>query len=124
MGIFQNIKKMVYIAVDKIRKGFIKARDAISRFFRKALDMMKTGISKLASKVRGVILGASHFIRKVGNAFVEGTKNYSLDREVGQWYETTVTRKISPEEVPEKYRRMEGEFEEDDTEELEAAMEY
>ena len=42
----------------------------------------KKVINKLESRVRGVILGATHFFRKVGNKYQEGTKNYSLEEEI------------------------------------------
>lgn len=128
MGLLQKAKEkaknLFYIAVDKIKGAVVKVKNALTRFFEKALNLMKTVVNKLASKVRGVILGASHFIRKIGNKYQEGTKNYSLEEEIGQWNETTVTRDIGLEEVPQEYRTMEDEFEIDDTRELDAALSY
>lgn len=119
MGIFKNF---FYIAKEKIKNAFVKVRNALTRFFERALDMMKKVINKLASRVRGVILGAAHFFRKVGNKYQEGTKNYSLEEEIGEWNETTVTREISLEDMPPKYRVLDDEFEINDTEELDMAL--
>lgn len=119
-----SVKKFYYIAKDKLKKGYIKIKNALTKFFQKAIDMMKKVIDKLASKVRGVILGASHFFRKIGNKYQEGTKNYSLEEELGEWNETTVTREIGLEDVPPKYRTLDDEFEVDDTKELDEALAY
>lgn len=62
---FNSVKKFYYIAKDKLKKGYIKIKNALTKFFQKAIDMMKKVIDKLASKVRGVILGASHFLEKL-----------------------------------------------------------
>lgn len=121
---FNSVKKFYYIAKDKLKKGYIKIKNALTKFFQKAIDMMKKVIDKLASKVRGVILGASHFFRKIGNKYQEGTKNYSLEEELGEWNETTVTREIGLEDVPPKYRTLDDEFEVDDTKELDEALAY
>lgn len=117
-----GLKELFYIGVEKIKSAFIKVKNALTKFFQKALDMMRAVVNKLASKVRGVILGATHFFRKIGNKYQEGTKNYSLEEELGEWNETTVTRDISLEDVPPQYRTMEDEFEIDDTRELNEAL--
>ncbi len=96
----------------------------MARFYEKAQSMMRTVINKIASKVEGVILGAAHFFRKVGNGYLEGSKNYSLEEELGEWSETTITRKISMEDVPPQYREMSDGYEIDDTRELDAALTY
>ena len=117
-----GIKDWFYIAVDKIKSAFVAVINEMTKFFEKAISMMKTVINKLASKVRGVILGAAHFFRKVGTKYQEGTKNYSLEREIGDWNETTVTRDIDLKDVPPKYRTMDEEFEVDDTKELDESL--
>ena len=122
MGIFSKVKELFYIAKEKIKNAFVKVQNALTRFFQKAIDMMKKVIDKIATKVRGVILGAAHFFRKVGNKYQEGTKNYSLEEELGEWNETTVTREIELEDVPPKYRTLDDEFEVDDTRELDEAL--
>ena len=122
MGLISKAKEVFYIAKEKIKNAFVKVKNALTRFFQKALDMMKKVIEKIATRVRGVILGAAHFFRKVGNKYQEGTKNYSLEEEIGEWNETTVTRDISLEDVPPKYRTLDDEFEVDDTRELDEAL--
>ncbi|WP_455193942.1 hypothetical protein [Eubacterium ramulus] len=122
MGIISKAKELFYIAKDKIKSAFVKVKNALTRFFEKALNMMKVVLNKIAAKIRGVILGASHFFRKVGNKYQEGTRNYSVEEELGEWNETTVTREIELEDVPPKYRTLDDEFEIDDTRELDEAL--
>ena len=124
MGILQSIKNLYYIAKEKIKNAFVKVKNALTKFFEKALNMMKVVVEKIAAKVRGVILGSAHFFRRVGNKYQEGTKNYSLEEELGEWNETTVVRNIELEDVPTKYRTMSDEFEIDDTHELDEALSY
>lgn len=99
-----------------------KLGKVLKKIFEKALSMMKTVIQKLEAKIRGVILGATHFFRKVGNKYQEGSRNYSLDEEIGEWKETTVTRQIEQEDLPPQYRTMNEEFEIDDSRELDGAL--
>ena len=122
MGLISKAKELFYIAKDKIQRAFVRVKNALSRFFELALSMLKTVINKLADKVRGVILGAAHFFRKVGNKYQEVTRSYSVEEELGEWSETTVTREISLEDVPPKYRTLDEEFEIDDTRDLDAAL--
>ncbi|GEM_PF-2259226 len=124
MGIISGIKNLFYIVKEKIKSAFVKVKNAMTRFFEKALNMMKKVVDKLASKVRGVILGSAHFFRKIGSKYQEGTKNYSLEEEIGEWNETTVTREIPLEDVPPKYRTLDDEFDMDDTRELDAVLAY
>jgi hypothetical protein len=122
MGIVSKVKELFYIGKEKLKNGWVKVKNELTKFFEKALDMMNIVIDKIASKVRGVVLGASHFFRKVGNKYQEGTKNYSLEEELGEWNETTVTKEIELENVPPKYRTLDNEFEVDDTRELDEAL--
>lgn len=122
MRLLSKAKELYYIAKEKIKNGFIKVKNALTRFFEKALNMLKTVISKLAAKVRGVLLGSAHFFRRIGNRYQEGTKNYSLEEEIGEWNETTVTRDITLEDIPPQYRTLDDEFEIDDTCELDAVL--
>lgn len=122
MGLLSSINNFFYIAADKIKSAFVRVRDAMARFFEKALSMMKITLEKLKNRIRGAILGASHFFRKVGNKYQEGTKNYTVDEELGEWNEITVTREVSINDVPPKYRVLDDEFEIDDTGELDAAI--
>ena len=118
----EGIKKVFYIAKEKIEKGIVAIKNALTKFFEAALSFLRTVMKKLVARIRGVILGAANFFRKVGNKYQEGSKNYSLDQELGDWNETTVTRNISVDDLPPKYRTMEEEFEVDDTVELDNAV--
>lgn len=124
MGIISGIKNFFYIAKEKIKSAFVKVKNAMTHFFEKALNMLRKVVDKLASRVRGIILGSAHFFRKIANKYQEGTKNYSLEKEIGEWNETTVTREIPLEDVPPKYRTLDDEFDMDDTQELDAALGY
>ena len=122
MGLISMAKKLFYIAKEKIKNAFVKVKNALTRFFQKAIDMMKKVIDKIVTKVRGVVMGAAHFYRRIGNKYQEGTNNYSLEEEFGEWNETTVTRQIELEDIPPKYRTLDDEFEVDDTVELDEAL--
>ena len=122
MGLIRKAKELYYIGKEKIKNAVVKVKSALARFFEKALNMMKVTLDKIVNRVRGVILGAAHFFRKVGNKYQEGTKNYSVEEELGEWNETTVTREIALEDVPPKYRTLDEEFEVDDTRELDEAL--
>lgn len=124
MGLLNRAKDLFYIAKDKIKYGIIKVKTALAKFFEKALNLMKITIDKLTERVRGVIVGAAHFYRRIGDKFQEGTKNYSLDKELGEWYETTVVKNVDLQDIPPQYRTMEEEFEIDDTRELNEALAY
>lgn len=121
MGLIKNV---FYIAKEVLKKAVVKLANKMARFFQKALNMMRIVLERLAVKVRGVILGAAHFFRKIGAEYQEGVKNYSLEEEIGEWNETTVTREISFEDLPPQYRGIEHEFEIDDTRELNSALMY
>lgn len=124
MRFAKELRDLYYIAKEKIQEGYIKVKDSLTRFFEKALSMMKIVINKLKKRVRGMLLGAAHFFRRKGNQFQEETRMYSVDEEIGDWYETTVTRDVNSEDVPHEYETMDDEFEIDDTKELEEAMIY
>lgn len=117
-----GLMDIFYIAAGVIKNAYVAVKNAMTRFFEKALCMMKTVIAKITDKVRGIILGAAHFFRKVGNKYQEGTRNYSVQEEIGEWNETVVTREIPREDVPTKYRTLDGEFEIDDSRELDAVL--
>lgn len=122
MGLIDKIEEIFYIGKEKIKNAVVKVKNSLKVFFQKAIDMMKIVINKIATKVRGVILGAAHFYRKIGSKYQEGTKNYSLEEELGEWNETTVIREIKLEDVPPKYRTLDDEFEVNDTRELDEAL--
>lgn len=125
MGLIGNFFKAIFIGIKKIVGGVVrKVKNVMTRFYEKALSMMKTVVNKIAPKVIGVILGSSHFFRKVGEIYQEGTKNYSLDEELGEWHETLVTKQIAIEEIPPRYRNLDEEYEIDDTKELDAVISY
>ena len=121
MGFFKNI---FYIGKKIIEISVVAIKNELAPFFEKALTMMRTVLNKIAGRVRGVILGSAHFFRRVGTKYQEGVKNYSIEEELGEWSETTVTREIMLEDIPPQYRGLEQEFEIDDTRELNSALTY
>ena len=124
MGIISGLRNAFWIAAEKIKSAFVKVKNTLTRFFEKALSMMKYVAGKVAEKIRHAILGAAHFFRKVGNKYQEGTRTLYLEEEIGEWKEETYTREIKLEDIPPKYRTLDDEFEIDDTRELDAALSY
>lgn len=118
MGVFD----FFYIAAEKIKSAFIKVKDALTSFFSKALNMMKDVIDKLARKLNKPIKGVVHFVQKIGDKWQEKTKNYTLDEEIGEWNEITVTKSLVLEDVPPEYQTMDDEFEVNDTQQIDAEL--
>ena len=67
-------------------------------------------------------MGSAHFFRKIGDKYQEGTRNYSVDTELGDWNEVTVTRTVDVNDIPPQYRTLDDEFEVDDTKEIDEAL--
>lgn len=124
MGFFKKKRKMdfFYIAVDKIKNGIIKIKDALTNFFSHVLKWMNEVIDTLALKLRKPILGVTHFLRKKGDKYQEITKNYYLEEEIGEWNEVTVTNDLAKENVPPEYLTLSEEFEINDTEKIAAEI--
>ena len=56
-------KEKYYIGKEKLKNATVWIKNELTKFFERALNMMNIVIDKIASKVRGVVLGASHFFR-------------------------------------------------------------
>ena len=125
MGLFDTLANLVYIGIDMIKQATVVIKGIMARFFQEALNMMNTVVDRLQNRVVGELQGAAHFFRLAGGVFQEGTKNYSIDEELGEWHETVVTRKVGLEQVPESYLPdLYAENEYNDTRELKNALEY
>lgn len=123
MGAFLDaVHNFFYIAKEKLVSAFVKVKNAMTRFFQKALDMMRASLDKLRTRVRGLLMGSAHFFRKIGDKYQEGTRNYSVDTELGDWNEVTVTRTVGVNDIPPQYRTLDDEFEVDDTKEIDEAL--
>ena len=102
--------------------GVLIGGGLITKYWNKIVSVLKSVITKLKAKIKGILMGSSVFIKKLGDKFQNRTKHYSKD-EVGKWKETIVTYEQSENEVPEKYRNyatMDDEF--DLTPELELQL--
>ena len=51
MGIVSKVKELFYIGKEKLKNGWVKVKNELTKFFEKALDMMNIVIDKIASKV-------------------------------------------------------------------------
>ncbi|EGQ7901750.1 MULTISPECIES: hypothetical protein [Vibrio] len=74
---------------------------AVATFWSDIKEWIVRGAKKVAEVVRGVVFGVRVFVKKMRDAFKEISRHYSKDRQ-GNWEETTVTRKVSPSEVPQE----------------------
>ena len=127
MGILSNffgaLDGLCIIAKSLLRKGVVIIKGLLGEVFKRAQDMMNNVIDRLEQKIEGEIEGASHFFRQVGDLFQEGTKNYFLDTELGEWHETVVTRTVESSAIPEAYlTQLNDENEYNDTLELQNAL--
>lgn len=123
--VFRFASNALYIGVQVIKKARVAAKVLLRDFFQTALTMMNQVIDRIADRVEGELQGAAHFFRQTGELFQEGTKNYSLDSEIGEWNETIVTRNVSQEAVPKSYlASLLSGLEVNDTRELQNSLEY
>lgn len=113
---------LFYVIAKKIKTGFIRIKNALTKFFSSALVFMKRALEAVEEKTNRTILGAAHFLRKVGNRYQQRTKNYYIDEEMGRWHEVIVEKEISADDVPAEYKTMPDEFEVDDTREIDNAI--
>lgn len=91
---------------------FLVGAGLLAKYWNKVIDVLKAVITKLKAKLKGIIMGSTVFIKKIGDKFQNRTKSYTED-EVGKWKETIVTYEQTENEVPEKYRNyatMDDEF--------------
>lgn len=94
-------------------------------FWEDLRDWLKEVVTKVKQVVKRAVVGFKIFVKKMGEAIKEISKNYSQNEE-GRWQETVVTREISESEVPAdvlaKAKKHRGN-EVDVTEELELQLE-
>ncbi len=93
----------------------------VATFWKEIVEWIQKAINKVASMVRGVVVGVKVFVRKIGEAFKEVSRHYSKVDET--WQETIVTRTVSESEVPAEIRaRANNVYELDITDELELQL--
>lgn len=100
----------------------ITVMNIIDAFWNDILDFLKKAANKVKQVIKGVLYGSKVFIKKTYEAIQEISRHYSWVDE--HWEETTVTRKVSPNEVPKdilnRYAMMDQEV--DVTDELEMKL--
>lgn len=95
----------VGVVWDNIKNGFIKIKNAISRFFSNFRDwILKTG-EKVKQVIQGVLLGVRIYIKKFAEGIIRKmTSHFSKNGDVLE--ETVVTKKISESEVPPEFVKL------------------
>ena len=74
----------------------------VAAFGDELLDFVKKGLKKVRKVINGTIEGVKIFVKKLQDGVKEIAKYYS---KAGQkWEETTITRTISEDELPEEIR--------------------
>lgn len=91
------------IGIALILGAVIVGGTLIAKYWNKVVGFMKTVITKLKTKVQGILMGSAVFLKKIGDRFQNRTKHYSKN-EAGKWKETIVTYEQNKEEIPEQYR--------------------
>ncbi|EKO3611798.1 hypothetical protein [Vibrio metschnikovii] len=94
---------------------------AVATFWNDIKKWIVRGAKKVAEVVRGVVIGFRIFVKKMREALQEISRHYSKDR-LGNWEETTVTRKVPLNEVPQEIRDMATTSETDITNKLELEL--
>lgn len=129
MGFFSDL----WISFKKIFNGTIQVvknvaswiKEKLIQYFTAAQNFLKEAFLKIKDKVIGLLYGAGHAIRKLGNYFQEVSKNFVIDKERGKWKVTVVTKPIAFEDIPEEVRKELMDTDEyNDTKELDNALAY
>ena len=71
----------------------------VAAFWNDLVAFLKKAVEKVRAVVAGIVYGTKVFIRKIGEAFKEISRNYSKVDD--HWQETIVTREIPASKVPE-----------------------
>lgn len=127
MGLFSLAGALIKGAV-KIATGFLtgfvaggfvqKIKD---KFKEIAINMMNVVANKLQDKIQEKILGTGHAYELENGQWMERTKSYTVDSEIGEWNEIVVSKKRALEEIPQRYRSHLEEI--NDTKEIKEEME-
>ena len=112
-----------WITLSRIKNGIVRGITAIKRFFRRVLAFLKLCVEKLTEIVKTIILGVSHLIRKTRGKIIEVATVYTKNEKTKEWEEIEMTKSLKENEVPKEYRRMDEEFEIDDTRDLDDTLE-
>jgi hypothetical protein len=93
-------------------------------FWKEMVAWLKKVVEKVKEITEKAVAGFKIFVKKIGEAIKEISKNYSQDQQ-GRWHETIVSREIPESEVPAdilaKVRKAKAEV--DVTEELQLQLE-
>ena len=106
MGLFKDGVDALIDAVgvlwETVKNGFIKVKNAISRFFSNFRNwILKTG-EKVKQMIQGKLLGVRIYIKKFAEGIIRKmTSHFSKNGDVLE--ETVVTKKIPESEVPPEF---------------------
>ena len=120
MGLFSFIAKIAVGFLSAfVGEGCIKR--VKDRFKEIAINMMNVVANKLQDKIQEKILGTGHAYELENGQWMERTKSYTVDSEIGEWNEIVVSKKRTLEEIPQRYRSHLEEI--NDTKEIKEEME-
>ena len=94
----------------------------LSLFWKEICNFLNRAMEKVRQIVRGIVMGARIFLKKMWEGVQEISKNYSYDQTSKQWEETIVRRTVSESEVPADILAKVGSNETDVTRELEMQL--
>ena len=109
------------LSISKLLDAVFTGLDIIVSFWNNVKDWILKAVDKVAKLIKGIVYGVKFFIKRVGKVLQEISRHYSKDK-AGQWEETTVTRKVSPNDVPADIRMKAGEHETDITHDMELQL--
>lgn len=120
MGLFSFIAKIAVGFLSAfVGEGFVKR--VKDKFKEIAINMMNVVANKLQDKIQEKILGTGHAYELENGQWMERTKSYTVDSEIGEWNEIVVSKKRALEEIPQRYRSHLEEI--NDTKEIKEEME-
>lgn len=94
----------------------------LKKFWKEICNFLKRAMEKVRQIVRGVVMGAKIFVKKLWEGVQEISKTYSYDQTNRQWEETIATRTVPESEVPADIRALVGSSEVDITNKLEMQL--
>ena len=67
--------------------------------------LFRSVYDKLPASVKDNLKGALAFVNKIGTTFKNIMQYYSYSEDTQKWTETTVSREVDPESIPEHIRK-------------------
>lgn len=99
-GIVNVGRSLVEGVVNIVKRTYDYVKEKLIQYFNEVKDYLKIVAGKICGIMVGILVGAAHCIRKVGDKFQEVSQNFFIDKERGKWNVKEVVRKIEFSALP------------------------